>query len=438
MRQAQLRESTPTLLELTPHQEAALRRLGTQLASSRAWWGESGASETTEERSVIRVERNNDHRFSVTVLNMIGAISIEGLHLHILPKIPLPHFLHIIQRGAIDPRSGGDAQLQNDVSLAELLARWFVAEAEVLMRRGLRSEYLTRTEELSAVRGQVHLLETALLIQQGRPVAVCSFDDLAPDSPLNRLIKGAAREIARNPNLSARVRGRARLIRRSLEGVGNERPDDHQAMVDRLARDYASVVPLAKLVLLGFGVGIQCGDTNGKTFLLRTPELVETGIRKLIARALPETKVESGRLMLGTTRLSMNPDLVFDGGRAVGDVKYKLQDINWNRADLYQSLAFATAYRTRHALLIGFHQGSLPRSQALKVGDVNCHLITWDARAEVPEQVAQDGFISKVRAWHAAHVSAAEPAPSCAPSATSSKSLASHPAAAAQSRPCTR
>jgi 5-methylcytosine-specific restriction endonuclease McrBC regulatory subunit McrC len=400
MREEELCESTTALLELEPHHEVALRRLGIELASSSAWWGSSRSDDIADERSVIRIEPDTGRRFRVTVLNMIGAIALDGLHIRILPKIPISHFLHIIQDRSIEPRAGGAAQLELDESLAELVARWFIAEAEVLLRRGLRSEYLEVGEELNAVRGQVQLMETALQIQQGRPVAVCRFDDLGLDSPLNRLIKGAAREIAKNVQFSAQVRQRARQVDRRMEGVSIVRPADFQVAVDRLARDYAMAVPLGKLVLRGLGVGTRFGDTAGRTFLLRTPELVEEGIRRLIARALPRVHVTAGKQMLGTTGLSLNPDLVFDRGNAVGDIKYKLQSSSWNRSDLYQALAFATAYRTNSALLVGFHKGSMPLQRELRVGDVRCRLIAWNASAEVSPQEAQLHFEQEVRGWH--------------------------------------
>jgi hypothetical protein len=34
---------------------------------------------------------------------------------------------------------------------------------------------------------------------------------------------------------------------------------------------------------------------------------------------------------------TLNPDLVFDGGRATGDVKYKLTGNDWNTEDLAPS-----------------------------------------------------------------------------------------------------
>lgn len=404
MREEQLRESATQLVELEPHQASALRRLGVELASSTVWWGAARHSDGSDDRSVIRIEPESAGRYRVTILNMIGAIYLEGVHIRVLPKIPLSHFIHIAQGPLTEPRSGSAAQLQSESSLAELIARWFASEAEILLRRGLRMEYAERTEELNEVRGQLQLLETALMIQQGQPLAQCRFDELAADSPLNRLVKGAAREIARNSLFSEQVRHRARLIWRRMVDVGDETPSDQQLVVDRLSSGYAKVVPLAKMVLRGLGIGLKSGDTSGRTFLLRTPEIVESGIRHVISRALPGTEVAAGRLMIGTTGLSLNPDLVFDRGRSVGDVKYKIFSGTWNRADLYQSIAFATAYRTDSAVLIGFHQRQTPTPNQLKIGDVRCRVISWDANEDVSPLSAQQAFENALRSWHSEHV----------------------------------
>lgn len=185
-----------------------------------------------------------------------------------------------------------------------------------------------------------------------------------------------------------------------MADVGDEAPSDYQLVVDRLSRDYAQVVPLAKIVLNGLGIGLKSGDISGKTFLMRTPEIIETGIRNIITKALPGTEVTAGKLMIGATGLSLNPDLVFDRGQSVGDVKYKVLSSTWNRGDLYQSLAFATAYRTNSALLIGFHQGQIPTPDALQVGGVRCRVIGWDAREETPPALAGSEFEKRIRDWH--------------------------------------
>lgn len=399
MREVQLRESSSACIELERYQAMVLRRMGAELASSSLWWGAASA-EGPERRSVIRVEQESDAQYRVTVMNMIGVIALDDLQIQIHPKIPRQHFLHLVQASELLARSCGSAELEPDWSFAQIVASWFTAGAEHLLRRGLRPEYVERVDDLDAVRGQMQLLQTALLVQQGRPLVSCRFEDLAHDSAMNRLVKAAASAVASSASFSESLRTRARSVKRRMEGVGEVRPSDMGASPDRLSGDYSRVIPLAKLLLQGLGVGLKCGDTKGRSFLLRTPELVEAGVRQVIAMALPGVRVEGGRLMLGATGLSLNPDLVFDRGRAVGDVKYKVLTSDWNRGDLYQAIAFATAYRSPEALVVGFHQGQTPRAPRLRIGDVSCQLIAWDARFEVPPEIAQEEFQRAVRGWH--------------------------------------
>ena len=56
--------------------------------------------------------------------------------------------------------------------------------------------------------------------------------------------------------------------------------------------------------------------------------------------------------------MRLQPDLVFDDGYAVADIKYKLHDGTWNRADVYQITTFAAGYRSRRGALVYFSDHS--------------------------------------------------------------------------------
>ena len=90
------------------------------------------------------------------------------------------------------------------------------------------------------------------------------------------------------------------------------------------------------------------------TFLIRTPEMVEAGIRVILAESLVPIRVtKEARQAIGSS-LTFNPDLVFDHGAAVGDVKYRLAGADWSRPDLYQAIAFAEAFGTDDAIVVNF------------------------------------------------------------------------------------
>ncbi len=68
---------------------------------------------------------------------------------------------------------------------------------------------------------------------------------------------------------------------------------------------------------------------------------------------------------------------MFDGGRAIGDVKYKLSKGEWDRADLYEVIAFAEAYRASQGLILRFREPGVPALAELAVGAKTVHEVTW-------------------------------------------------------------
>lgn len=48
--------------------------------------------------------------------------------------------------------------------------------------------------------------------------------------------------------------------------------------------------------------------------------------------------------------ISFTPDIVFGSGEIVADIKYKIIGADWTRSDLYQIVAFGTAFRAAGGL----------------------------------------------------------------------------------------
>lgn len=405
MREIQLIESKAASLELSPADAEQLRDLGQRLASSGSWWGaqEDGDSADTE-RSVIKVEAQGSGLYRIVFWNVVGVIRLQGVQLQVAPKIPLDHFLYLIDRSGIAPRTASAlVGIDPARQLIEILARWCLAAAEQLLRRGLRQDYKQFEDEESAVRGQLMLCQTALETLRGRPVAICAYEELSDDAPLNRLVKGACQRLAGTTLLATATRARARAIVYRMDGIGPVQPADFQIQVDRITRVYETAVPLAKLVLRGMGASIQLGQQTGTAFLLRTPELIEAGVRGVVAEALKGcSSVTKGRMVLGGTGITMNPDLVFDRGRAVGDVKYRYLSRDWERSTLYQSISFATTYRCRHSVVVGFVARAGERlPPTVTTGDVQTMALGWVAsRTQGPLESVRE-LTESVSRWYA-------------------------------------
>jgi hypothetical protein len=400
MRVEHVRETAPRVLDLSEEEADALAAAGKRLAGSAEYWGHAvtGANGPTE-RTVIRCDRLAQGRYRVTVTEAVGIVALPSLTLIVEPKIPLVHFRYLLERSPAFPRlDDQQAAAAESSELWDLVATWFVAALERLLRHGLVADYEEQYDDLPYVRGTVLAVETASAYYQGRVSFSCLFDEFGFDSPMNRVLRAAAATIASAPILKLELRRRARHALSRFMDVGELRPDDVHHEPERRSAHYAIGLQLARHVLAATGRTIAPGATPVWTFLIRTPELIEEAVRGILRRELHDIiDVKKLGLQLKPSKLTLNPDLLF-GSIAVGDVKYSLLSSDWNRSHLYQAVAFATGYRVAHAGVFGFTSTDSSPPE-LQVGPVHLRAFTWLANETVAPETAEVKFVNEVRIW---------------------------------------
>jgi 5-methylcytosine-specific restriction endonuclease McrBC regulatory subunit McrC len=142
------------------------------------------------------------------------------------------------------------------------------------------------------------------------------------------------------------------------------------------------------LLLAAEARGLESGERGAWSFLIPTAGPVEDGVRAVLAEQLaPAFFVSKRSLRLAPTNLTVNPDLVFTPGNAVGDIKYKTFDKVWPRSDLYQSVAFAAAYKASLAIVVSFGTSESSSLPQVTFGDIDLFGVVW--RTDVsPQQAA--------------------------------------------------
>ncbi len=398
MRTETIEETRGSILKLSSAQAQALQHLGRRLANTKQWWGED---EPVESRSAISCLQESPVEWRVTVLNAVGPISLGDLQIAVQPKIPVDHLLYLLGKSGELPRPDVErVQTAGGLHLWALVASWYVSAVEALLRGDLMRDYQLVTDELSVIRGHVHPLSSATAVYRGQLVFTCDFDDFTTDTPLNRLLKAAARTVSASGTLGWNVRRRASALLARMENVGSLRPSDEYAEVDRRTAHYVDAVSLARHVIHGQGRAIQEGDLPAWGFLIPTPVMVEAGLRAILQENLhPQWNVRKKGIQLSGSRLRFNPDLIFDGDLAVGDVKYKLVGRDWNRLDLYQVLAFGVAYRSRHCAVFNFRHPNMPTLSPLRVGDTDVVGISWQADEGLDPDEAAQMVVEATRSW---------------------------------------
>jgi 5-methylcytosine-specific restriction enzyme subunit McrC len=393
-RSVTLVESQDSLIELSDDEASALEAVGRSLASKRDWWGSAGDD---KQASVVACRPAAPGRWHVRVSDAVGIIALPSLQLTIEPKIPTPHLLFLLEASGQFPRLAPQrAVAMRDMFLWELILHWYITEVELVLRRGLLRDYQETRDVLSVVRGSIDAVSTGQMYYRGQLAFECTFDEFDFDTPPNRLLAEACRVVLGTPTSQALLRRRAKRAVARFEDVRDMRQDDLRWRPERRAGYYGTAATLARHIIQGFGRTLAYGKEPVTTFLIRTPEMIEAGLRSLLQTALPEHEIEKRGLRLVGSTMTLNPDLVFDGGKAVGDVKYKLLDSDWPRNDLYQLVAFATGYRSRRGLLVHFAPHRDAQLPSVRVGDVSLYAASWNAQPEIGAREALDNLIAAV------------------------------------------
>ena len=391
-------ESKPTVLKLTDGEVDALQLIGRELASTSTWWG--GGSDPERSRSVVSTDRLRDGTCRVTFRDVVGLVRVGDKQIRVNPKIPMGHFSYIANRSDLAPRLSTNAtEVAEGVDFAAVIARWYVGAAEQLLRQGLRKDYTDQTDEVDEVQGSIEPMQTTMLTSKGVPRAICSFQEFTEDNMLNRVVKAACLKVTRMDIIDAAVKARARRVAHRMDGVGAIQPNDLRVRVDRLSANYTRLLSLSLLVLAGLGLTVAAGRHIGTAFLIRTPELIEDGLRSILTDGLQDIQVAKRRLMLGDSGLSINPDLVLGSTLAVADVKYRMLGKDWSKPDLNQVVTFATGFRTHSAAVLGFSSGEgfLPRP--VSVGDVRVKAFAWEARLDSDPRTSAIVLATDFREW---------------------------------------
>ncbi len=127
------------------------------------------------------------------------------------------------------PGGAVEAGVDAAPDLPNLFARLLVNDVNALLRRGLDRGYRTFVEETRAPRGR--LLLDAIVKEQTlrRGAVVCAVDELTPDVVHNRIIKAAARLLARTRGLEPALVHELGAIALKLQAVSDVRLDANNA-----------------------------------------------------------------------------------------------------------------------------------------------------------------------------------------------------------------
>lgn len=342
-------------------------------------WLESQALRAAEagESAWVRVTQRRGRR-AVQVTSFVGVIRApDGFQIEVLPKVGKS-----IGGGDAQARRlliemlrclGGFRHVQTDsaklvatrMPLLEVFIGEFLRAVEHIVKRGLRSDYRLRQDNLFALRGKLqmamHLRQN--LCRQDRFFA--EFDEFSTNRPENRLLHAALRRALSWTAAQAHQQLARELCFVFAEVPQSERPavDFSRIRLDRGMGHYADALAWARLILEDESPLTGAGGHRAPSLLFPMEAVFEAYVAKHLARQLvhPFTLRSQARSFSLVQHLEqdwfrLKSDLlVHEAGknRMVLDTKWKLLDdrkvtgadkYGLDQGDFYQLHAYGQSY----------------------------------------------------------------------------------------------
>ena len=305
-----------------------------------------------------------DATYHLTPGSTVGAVEIDGLSVLIRPKISIPQLLSLAcyAMSKFKPRQEMFDHT-HEYALPDVLALALASAAGRAFSRGLLHGYRTEEEALHTVRGRIRFDEQ-IRRRFGLPLPVeVRYDDFTDDILENRLVKAAARRLARMRLRSQETRralARTAAILDNVSLIEFPSRDIPEVRFDRLNEHYREVVALSRLILRHTAFESGRGVVRASGFLMNMNDVFQEFVTVALREALGLSERVFRESSICTIdekgRVNLRPDLTWwQGGRCVfvGDAKYKKIKVeSVPNADLYQLLAYVTALNLPGGMLV--------------------------------------------------------------------------------------
>ena len=307
--------------------------------------------------------------------NYVGVINIDNkVQIEILPKIDIGDdnelrklFLKMLSSlKEFKGKSFKNAQLNDSkLPIYEVFIQMYLNEVQELLKKGLKSDYLTIEGNLTFFKGKFlinqHLKHN--IIRKDR--FYMAYDEFHINRPENRLIKTTLLKLnkissnGKNQLLAKRLLAEFEMVNQST----NIDKDFSLVKKDRNAQAYQSLMTWSQVFLKNKSFSTFKGTENVNALLFPMEKIFEAYVAKQLKIKFPEWNVETQKddkyLFDNPKTFGLNPDIYMSkGGSAIVlDTKWKKLIENSKKygiseSDMHQMYAYAYKYDVENVILI--------------------------------------------------------------------------------------
>ncbi|WP_419240613.1 McrC family protein [Photobacterium leiognathi] len=249
--------------------------------------------------------------------------------------------------------------------LLEVFISQFLQSVNALVKRGLRSDYVPKEDNLAFLKGKLNVGKQLRHNFINKHKFYCEYDEFLLDRPANRLIHAALMKVngvvrsAENQKLLQELMFVFHDVPVSL----NHKHDFSLVALGRGMNHYELPLAWVKLILDGFSPQTMKGDHHAASLLFPMERVFEDYVAQSLSKTLKQThrlkaQVQSKSLVThkGSSWFKLKPDMVIEHNSRVVtvlDTKWKLLDSSkangtdkygLSQSDFYQMLAYGHHY----------------------------------------------------------------------------------------------
>lgn len=320
-------------------------------------------AKSDEGSEVLRFHGNGRY---LQAKNYVGTIkTVGGYMLEILPKttksenpedakevfIKLLHILHKLP----SYKHINKAHLERlDIDIFEVFIAMFLEEVGMIIKKGLKSDYIEKEENLFYLKGKLLIGEQIKYNTIHKEMFFVRYDNYLQDRPINRLIKSTLLLLSK---LSSDYQN-LRLIRLYMEHMGtvsfscNHDADFRKVRLERGMEHYANAHVWTRVFLKNESFSTFGGDTIAFALLYPMEKLFECFVEWWLLRHYRDIEVISqhGDKEFVEGLFGVRPDFILQKkGKicCIADAKWKVIDkeSDLSQSDFYQLYAYANLFQ---------------------------------------------------------------------------------------------
>ncbi|MGF1692373.1 McrC family protein [Photobacterium kagoshimensis] len=248
--------------------------------------------------------------------------------------------------------------------LLEVFISQFLGSVNTLVKRGLRSDYFSRQDNLTYAKGKLLVAKQIRHNLVNKHKFFCEYDEFVKDRPANRLVHAALAKVSKYTRSAANQKLLAELefVFADIPKSRDSKRDFNKLKLDRGMEHYKTPLKWCELILSGLSPQSMSGKHSAVSLLFPMERLFEDYVAHVLTKQLAQThrhlqvtaqaKGKHLAVYQGKGHFALRPDLLIKHGEqnlCVLDTKWKMLDSevynqNIAQGDVYQMFAYAKKY----------------------------------------------------------------------------------------------